>query len=62
MVCLPTQVIGLPDGTMEQGFSCMDDMGLLSTYEYADGMKVDSEKTKGDGVFSYLLAGGQIVE
>lgn len=62
MVCLPTQVIGLPDGTMEQGFSCMDDMGLLSTYEYAEGVKVDSDKTKGEGVFSYLLAGGQIVE
>ena len=60
MVCLPTQVIGLPDGTMEQGFSCMDDMGLLSTYELVDGVKVDSVKTSGEGVYSYLLVGGKI--
>lgn len=49
MAIVPTQLLGLPDGGMSQGFSTMYDMKLLSTYE-KDGHE-----------YSYLLVAGQLM-
>ena len=58
MAIVPTQLLGLPDGTQTQGFSTMYDMKLLSTYNRdAQGAMVDA---KGDGQFSYLLVKGEL--
>lgn len=58
MAVVPTQLLGMADGSMQQGFSTMDDMRLLSTYEgsIADGTAVDAE----DGEHSYLLIKGRV--
>lgn len=57
MAIVPTQLLGLPDGGMTQGFSTMYDMRLLSTYEgsWAEGTAVDSA----EGKYSYLLVAGR---
>lgn len=49
MAIVPTQLLGLPDGGMSQGFSTMYDMKLLSTYK------------KGDHEYSHLLVAGELV-
>ncbi len=57
MAIVPTQLLGLPDGTQTQGFSTMYDMKLLSTYNRdAQGEMVDAK----DGQFSYLLVKGEL--
>lgn len=57
MSVVPTQLLGLPDGTQTQGFSTMYDMRLLSTYNRkADGGIEDAK----DGEFSYLLVKGRL--
>ena len=48
MAIVPTQLLGLADGGMSQGFSTLYDMKLLSTYE-EDG------KT-----YSHLLVAGKL--
>lgn len=57
MAIVPTQLLGLPDGTQTQGFSTMYDMKLLSTYNRnTDGTMEDAR----DGEFSYLLVKGAL--
>lgn len=57
MAVVPTQLLGLPDGTQTQGFSTLYDMKLLSTYNRkADGSLEDAT----DGQYSYLLVGGKL--
>lgn len=57
MAIVPTQLLGLPDGTQTQGFSTMYDMKLLSTYNRDEhGQMVDAK----DGEFSYLLVKGEL--
>lgn len=48
MAIVPTQLLGLADGGMSQGFSTLYDMKLLSTYE------------KDGKTYSYLLVAGKL--
>ena len=48
MAIVPTQLLGLADGGMSQGFSTLYDMKLLSTYK------------KGNDEYSYLLVAGKL--
>lgn len=57
MAVVPTQLLGLPDGTQTQGFSTMYDMKLLSTYNRKPDDTVEDAK---DGQFSYLLVKGAL--
>lgn len=56
MSVVPTQLLGLPDGTQTQGFSTMYDMKLLSTYNIVDGARVDAI----GGQYSWLLVKGAL--
>lgn len=55
MAVVPTQLLGLPDGTMTQGFSTMYDMKLLSTYDKV-GDKGEVKQ------YSYLLVKGNLLD
>ena len=57
MAVVPTQLLGLPDGTQTQGFSTLYDMRLLSTYNRKSDGSVEDAK---DGQFSYLLVKGKL--
>ena len=57
MAVVPTQLLGLPDGTQTQGFSTMYDMKLLSTYNRTREGTIEDAK---DGQFSYLLVKGKL--
>lgn len=61
MAVVPTQLLGLPDGTQTQGFSTMYDMKLLSTYDFEDGEFVEHFNDGETGKYSFLLAKGAIV-
>lgn len=50
MAIVPTQLLGLADGGMSQGFSTLYDMKLLSTY-------VDETDSK---TYSHLLVAGKL--
>lgn len=59
MAIVPTQLLGLPDGTQTQGFSTMYDMKLLSTYNRKADKTIEDAK---DGQFSYLLVKGALTD
>lgn len=57
MMVVPTQLLGMPDGMMSQGFSTMYDMKLLSTYD----VEGEDPRKSEDGKYSYLLAKGKLL-
>ena len=61
MAVVPTQLLGLPDGTMTQGFSTMYDMKLLSTYNRVGDDIVDTKEGE-VGQYSYLLVKGNLLD
>lgn len=61
MAVVPTQLLGLPDGTMTQGFSTMYDMKLLSTYNKVGDKVVDTKEGE-VGQYSYLLVKGNLLD
>lgn len=61
MAVVPTQLLGLPDGTMTQGFSTMYDMKLLSTYNKVGDEVVDTKEGE-VGKYSYLLVKGNLLD
>lgn len=61
MAVVPTQLLGLPDGTMTQGFSTMYDMKLLSTYNKVGDEVVDTKEGE-VGQYSYLLVKGNLLD
>ena len=60
MAVVPTQLLGLPDGTQTQGFSMMYDMRLLSTYNRNTTTGAMEDAVDGHGQYSYLLVGGKL--
>ena len=65
MPVVPTQLLGLPDGTMTQGFATMYDLRLLSRAVAIDGDKVEVDYDNDGltiGEFSPLLVAGKIVD
>lgn len=61
MAVVPTQLLGLPDSTMTQGFSTMYDMKLLSTYNKVGDEVVDTKEGE-VGQYSYLLVKGNLLD
>ena len=66
MPIMPTQLLGLPDGTMTQGFATMYDLKLLARCDFdADGNMLDpkyDDEGNSQGHYSPLLVKGFIVD
>ena len=66
MPIVPTQLLGLPDGTMTQGFATLYDLKLLARCEFnADGsIKIEVDPADGTtkGTKSPLLVAGRITD